>query len=122
MLTLYFNGSAVSLVSIVSNCGLDNKGIVFCLPAGASFCSRKSLDPLWGPPRFLFNGLQVQTGRGFKLSTQLPLLTRVRMGGAVPASSQYLFRGVHRDGFTLAFNLTKAFHYVCSMYLCGGPR
>ena len=53
MFCMYFNGSPVRVASIVSNCGPDNKGIVFRISAGASFCSRKSLDAPVGPTQIL---------------------------------------------------------------------
>jgi len=42
---MYFNASLVSVASIVSNCGLDNKGMVFRISAGAS----SLLENVWTP-------------------------------------------------------------------------
>jgi hypothetical protein len=46
------------------------------------FLFSKTSD-LWGPPSHLFSGFRAFVGRGMKLTTDLHLVPRLRMSGAV---------------------------------------
>ena len=48
------------------------------------FFTPKRLYQLWGPPRFMFDGCRQQSGRFVKLTTELHLVPRFRMFGAIP--------------------------------------
>jgi hypothetical protein len=105
-----------SLVSTVSDYGLDDQGLI---PSkGKGFCFQPLRpDQLWGPPNLPSNGYQgvlppwVKCGWGVTLTTHPHLVQRSRMSRSYTSSPPKRLHEVQQDSFTFtAHGIETSWH------------